>query len=146
MFINRIARQLLADKGLRSIASQLREGEDATLSVSQSGRNLVLASLWAADPRPCLYVVSGEEAADRAAHALSAWLGLEHVMRYPERRDRPWNERIAPDMAQLGSRTRAMAALAEGKTVTLADILCAPKGGRWRFQPAPPRKRRNRSA
>ena len=112
MFINRIARQLLADKGLRSIASQLREGEDATLSVSQSGRNLVLASLWAADPRPCLYVVSGEEAADRAAHALSAWLGLEHVMRYPERRDRPWNERIAPDMAQLGSRTRAMAALA----------------------------------
>ncbi|WP_251159149.1 transcription-repair coupling factor [Caniella muris] len=112
MFINRIARQLLADKGLRTIASQLREGEDATLSVSQSGRNLVLASLWAADPRPCLYVVSGEEAADRAAHALSAWLGLEHVMRYPERRDRPWNERIAPDMAQLGARTRAMAALA----------------------------------
>ena len=89
MFINRIARQLLSDKGLRDLASQLREGADATLSVSQSGRNLVLASLWADQPRPCLYVVSGEEAADRAAHALSAWLGMSCVMRYPERRDRP---------------------------------------------------------
>ncbi|MEY8437157.1 transcription-repair coupling factor [Atopobiaceae bacterium 24-176] len=112
MFINRIARQLMSDKGLRDLASQLREGADATLSVSQSGRNLVLASLWAEQPRPCLYVVSGEEAADRAARALSAWLGLASVMRYPERRDRPWSNRTAPDMAEMGARTRAMAALA----------------------------------
>ena len=36
-------------------------------AVGQSARPLVIAALWARDPRPCLVVVSGEEAADRAA-------------------------------------------------------------------------------
>ncbi len=71
------------------------------MAVSQSARTLVLASVWAQDPRPCLFVVSGEEAAERAAHALEAWLGKDVVLRYPERRDLPWKS-DAPDDAVIG--------------------------------------------
>ena len=84
MLINRVSRQLLAAPELEPAIRGLRAGGDVTLAVSQSARPLVLASVWAADPRPCLFVVSGEEAADRAAKALSAWLGGDVVCRYPE--------------------------------------------------------------
>ena len=86
MFIDRVSQQLMAAPDLAPLLHELREGSDATLSVGQSARPLVVAALWASDPRPCLLVVSGEEAADRAGHALAAWLGQERVARYPERR------------------------------------------------------------
>ena len=62
---------------------------------------------------PCLFVVSGEEAAERAAHALEAWLGKDVVLRYPERRDLPWKS-DAPDDAVIGARTEAIGRLATG--------------------------------
>lgn len=40
---------------------------------------------------------------------------------------------------------RAMAALGRGETVTLADILCRPADGLWRFGPAPARGIQKRS-
>ena len=83
MLINRVSRQLLAAPELMPLLHELRAGHDASLAVAQSARPLVVAALWAADPRPCLFVVSGEEAADRAARALAAWVGREHVARYP---------------------------------------------------------------
>jgi transcription-repair coupling factor (superfamily II helicase) len=66
------ANQLLQAPELEPVLRLLAQGEDATFSVGQSARPLVLASLWAANPRPCLLVVSGEEAADRTARAVSA--------------------------------------------------------------------------
>ena len=89
MFINRVSQQLLGAPELAPLLRELDAGRDATLGVAQSARPLVAASLWVRDPRPCLLVVSGEEAADRTARALSAWLGGELVSRYPERRDWP---------------------------------------------------------
>ena len=74
----------------------------------------MLASLWADDPRPCLLIVPGEEAADRTARALSAWLGMDHVARYPERRDWPWSDKPADD-AVVGARSAAVARLAAGE-------------------------------
>ena len=113
MLINRVSRQLLAAPELLGAMSDLRCGKDVVLSVSQSARTLVLASVWAADPRPCLFVVSGEEAADRAAKALAAWLGQDLVLRYPERRDLPWKTDAADD-AVIGARTEAIGRLACG--------------------------------
>ena len=81
MFIHRVAQALFSDPDLLPVLHDLDAGEDVTLAVSQSARPLMLAALWARNPRPCLFVVSGEEAADRAARTLTAWLGLDMVMR-----------------------------------------------------------------
>ena len=114
MYIDRVSRQLLTTPELEDVLRSLRADEDATLSVAQSARPLILASLWADDPRPCLLVVAGEEAADRTARALAAWLGADAVSRYPERRDWPWSDKPADD-AVVGARCTAIARLAAGE-------------------------------
>ena len=114
MLINRVSRQLLSAPELAPALRDFRAGKDVTLAVSQSARPLVLASVWAADPRPCLFVVSGEEAAERAAKALEAWLGMDAVRRYPDRPDLPWKS-DAPDDAIIGARTEAIGRLASGE-------------------------------
>ena len=114
MFIDRVARQLFAAHDLAPLAQQLDAGEDANLAVSQSARPLVVAAVWARNPRPCLLVVSGEEAADRTARALAAWLGMARVLRYPERKDWPWGEKPADD-AVIGARMNAMMHLSSGE-------------------------------
>ena len=111
MLINRVSRQLLHAPELAGALSKLRTGSDVTLAVAQSARALVLASVWAASPRPCLFVVSGEEAAHRAASSLKAWLGRDAVLRYPERADLPWQAK-SPDDAVIGERCEAIGRLA----------------------------------
>lgn len=125
MFINRVSRQLLSAPELAVLLHELGCGNDASLAVGQSARPLVIAALWARDPRPCLVVVSGEEAADRTARSLAAWLGQDVVARYPARRDHPWAE-TAPDDAVIGVRCRAIARLSAGEScvvVTSAPAL-----------------------
>lgn len=121
MFINRVSRQLLSAPELVPLLHELGCGNDASLAVGQSARPLMIAAIWARDPRPCLVVVSGEEAADRTARALAAWLGQDVVARYPMRRDHPWAEAAADD-AVIGTRCRAIARLAAGeKCVVVAS-------------------------
>ena len=60
MFINRVSRRLLAAPEMAPLLRELSAGNDATLAVTQSARPLVLAALWAKDPRPCLLVVSAQ--------------------------------------------------------------------------------------
>ena len=114
MFVNRVARQLLRAPELGAVCSELERGNDASLAVAQTARPLVLASLWAADPRPCLFVVAGEEFADRTARTLAAWLGSDVVCRYPDRADLPWSDKPA-DGAVVGARCRAVARLSAGE-------------------------------
>lgn len=114
MLIDRLSRQLLAAPELMPLLEELDAGHDALLAVAQSARPLVVAALWARTPRPCLFVVSGEEAADRAARALAAWLGRSVVARYPHRRDLPWSDKQADD-AVIGARVSAIARLAKGE-------------------------------
>ncbi|MDJ1121738.1 transcription-repair coupling factor [Olsenella sp. YH-ols2217] len=114
MFIDRVSKQLLHAEAMAPLVRALRQGEDATLAVSQSGRALALASIWAWKPRPCLYVVSGEEAADRAARTLAAWVGLANTGRYRDRPDLPWSDKAA-DLAIIGERTRCIERLALGE-------------------------------
>ena len=114
MFIDRVATQLFSAPELAPLSASLAAGEDANLAVAQSARPLVVAATWARDPRPCLLIVSGEEAADRVARALSAWLGQGVVLRYPERGDWPWSDRAA-DVAVIGARAHAMMRLSLGE-------------------------------
>ncbi len=114
MFTDRVARQLLSAPELEALLRDLHDGKDATLAVGQSGRTLLLASLWAEHPRPTLFVVPGEEAAERAARSLAAWLGMDRVTHYPDRRDWPWSDSPADD-AVVGARCAAVARLSVGE-------------------------------
>ena len=107
MLIHRIAAQLYTAEGPRVIEEALDAGKDATLAVSQSGRVLMLAAQFARRPRPVVYIVSGEDAAERAARGLAAYVGIEHVARFPEREDYPWVDK-QPDDAVVAMRCAAL--------------------------------------
>ena len=138
MLIHRIAAQLYTDEALQTIEAALDAGSDATLAVSQSGRTLMLAAQFARRPRPTVYIVSGEDAADRAARSLAAYVGLEHVARFPERTDYPWKD-TAPDDAVVASRCAALGRIARGEACIMvasarALLRCVPpqESGYWR--------------
>ena len=138
MLIHRIAAQLYTDEALQTIESALDAGQDATLAVSQSGRTLMLAAQFARRPRPTVYIVSGEDAADRAARSLAAYVGLEHVARFPERMDYPWKD-TAPDDAVVAARCAALGRIARGEACIMvasarALLRCVPpqESGYWR--------------
>ncbi|MDO4807067.1 MAG: transcription-repair coupling factor [Coriobacteriales bacterium] len=114
MLIHRVANQLLCAPELREPLRNLREGKDASVGVAQSARPLLVAALWASDPRPCLVVVPGEEGAERVLAALAAWLGQDVVARYKDRSDWPWSNKPADD-AVVGSRCAAMERLSVGE-------------------------------
>ena len=118
MLIHRIAAQLFTAEALKTIEQALAEGQDATLAVSQSGRTLMLAAQFARTPRPMVYIVSGEDAADRAARSLAAYLGLERVVRFPERTDYPWKD-TQPDDAVVAARCAALGRIASAEPVIM---------------------------
>ena len=130
MLIHRIAAQLYTADALQTIEAALADGQDATLAVSQSGRTLMLAAQFARTPRPMVYIVSGEEAADRAARSLAAYLGLERVARFPERTDYPWKD-TQPDDAVVAARCAAIGRIANGEACIMvasarALLRCVP--------------------
>lgn len=130
MLIHRIAAQLYTDESMQTIEAALNAGEDATLAVSQSARTLMVAAQFARRPRATVYIVSGEDAADRASRALAAYVGIEHVARFPERKDYPWKN-AQPDDAVVAARCAALARIAQGEAcimVTSARALlrCVP--------------------
>lgn len=130
MLIHRIAAQLYTAEAPQVIEAALDAGKDATLAVSQSGRVLMLAAQFARRPRPVVYIVSGEEAADRAARALAAYVGLEHVARFPERTDYPWQDK-QPDDAIVAARCAALGRIARGEACIMvasarALLRCVP--------------------
>jgi transcription-repair coupling factor (superfamily II helicase) len=113
MLIHRIAAQLYTAGALQDIDVALTAGEDATLAISQSGRTLAVAAQFARRPRPTVYIVSGEDAADRAARAIAAYAGADRVARFPERKDYPWKNQ-EPDDAVVAARCSALARIAQG--------------------------------
>ncbi len=130
MLIHRIAAQLYTDESMQAIETALNAGEDATLAVSQSGRALAVAAQFARRPRATVYIVSGEDAADRAARALAAYVGIERVARFPERKDYPWKN-AQPDDAVVAARCAALARIAQGEpcimvTSARALLRCVP--------------------
>jgi transcription-repair coupling factor (superfamily II helicase) len=98
--------------------SVLATGEDTSLAVPASARPLLVAALFAGDPRPTLVLVSGEEEAERFARHLGAFLPHGPVLRLPERRTLPW-AREAPDVFTVGRRARGLHALDKKLPVTV---------------------------
>ena len=130
MLIHRIAAQLYTAEALQTVEAGLDAGEDVTLAVSQSGRTLMAAAQFARRPRPTVYIVSGEDAADRAARSLAAYVGLVHVCRFPERKDYPWREQ-APDDAVVAQRCEALGRIVRGDNCIMvasarALLRCVP--------------------
>lgn len=130
MLIHRIAAQLYTAEALQTVEAGLDAGEDVTLAVSQSGRTLMAAAQFARRPRPTVYIVSGEDAADRAACSLAAYVGLAHVCRFPERKDYPWREQ-APDDAVVAQRCEALGRIVRGDNCIMvasarALLRCVP--------------------
>lgn len=113
MVISTLAQQLCTCIEIKQAFEALARGEDCTLEISQSARTLILAALWALQPRPYLYVVAGDEACERAASMLAGWLGAECVCTYPNRSDMPWSDECAP-AAVVAARTKALHMLAAG--------------------------------
>ncbi|MFR7670775.1 MAG: hypothetical protein ACLU0O_08920 [Collinsella sp.] len=72
------SRAALPAEALQAVEAGLDAGEDVTLAVSQSAARYGGAQ-FARRPRPTVYIVSGEDAADRAARSLAAYVGLAHV-------------------------------------------------------------------
>ncbi len=139
MLIHRIAAQLATAAEFRDIERSLNLGQDATLGIAQSARSLAVAALYARNPRPTVVVVAGEDAADRMAQALVAYVGLDQVERIPLRKDLPWSDRV-PDEAVVGARCRALARLAAGQpciAVASARALlrAVPPAGSGYFKP-----------
>ena len=137
MLIHRLAAQLYTDEALQAIDAALDAGEDATLAVSQSARALMVAAQFARKPRATVYIVSGEEAADRAARALIAYVGAGHVARFPERTDYPWKS-SQPDGAVVAARCSALARIARGENCIMVAsarslLRCVPprESGYW---------------
>ena len=138
MLIHRIAAQLYTAEGPQTVETALAEGQDATLAVSQSARTLIVASQFARQPRPTVYVVSGEDAADRALRSLAAYLGADRVTRFPLRSELPWSDK-APDDAVVAARCSALERLASGNAcVVVASarslLRCVPprESAYWR--------------
>ncbi len=114
VLIQTIAQSLLQAPAMAQTMRQLAAQNDATLAVVQSARPLVVASVWAHDPRPMLFIVPGEETAQRATRALSSWLGVENVRHFPACTDFPWSD-TPIDSAVVGARAEALWLLAQAK-------------------------------
>lgn len=130
MLIHRIAAQLYTAEAPCIVEEALASGQDATLAVSQSARTLMVAAQFARHPRPVVYIVSGEDAAARAARSLIAYLGVEHVAHFPERTDLPWSDKAADD-AVIATRSAALGRVARGEACVMvasarALLRCVP--------------------
>ena len=139
MLIHRIADQLASAAEFRDIERNLATAQDATLGIAQSARPLAIAALYARNPRPCVVVVAGEDAAQRMAQALASYVGLDQVERIPLRCDLPWSDKPSDD-AVVGARCRALARLKAGEpclAVASARALlrCVPPVGSDYFMP-----------
>ena len=133
MLIHRIAAQLYTAGALQDIDVALTAGEDATLAISQSGRTLAVAAQFARRPRPTVYIVSGEDAADRAARTIAAYAGADRVARFSERKDYPWKNQ-EPDDAVVATRCSALARIAQGDSCIMVAsarslLRCVPPLG-----------------
>ncbi|HAM16374.1 MAG TPA: transcription-repair coupling factor, partial [Eggerthellaceae bacterium] len=114
MLIDSLTYALERSGALQTFWGKLDAGEDATLGVAASARPFMVAARFVKNPQPTLVLVAGEEAAATFARNVSAYLGIDRVMRFPERSDSPFAAK-APDARQIAQRLQAADALAEGR-------------------------------
>ena len=106
------------DPALFAAYARLASGEDVTLAASSLIRPVLAAAVTAARQSPTLVVLAGSDAADRFSRQLSAYLGPDRVLHFPERQDMPW-DRTEADLEAVGRRARALHALDRGRDVVV---------------------------
>ena len=104
------------DSVLARALSTLGSGSDVTLAVGSIVRPVVAAAAFHSHPRPTLVIVPGDDAAERFARQVRAYLEHDQVEVFPSRADMPW-ERTAHDVTVVGKRARALYALDHGREV-----------------------------
>ncbi len=117
-FFSYIMTALEREPALARVRRLLDDGRDATVAANMLVRPPVIAALLAGRERPALVVVSGEEASERYARLLRAYLPKERVLRLPLREDMPWDI-SAPDLEVVGARARALYSLDRGRPVVV---------------------------
>lgn len=130
---------LSQDPVLSRALRTLGAGTDVTLAVGSIARPAVAAAVFSARPRPMLVIVPGDDAAERFARQLGAYLPHEQVLVFPARRDMPW-ERAAADVSPVGRRARALYALDHGRQVVVVAssrslLRALPPEGSHVFEP-----------
>lgn len=128
-----------ADGVVRRAQDVLAQGDDVTLAVGSLARPVLVAHMFERKPRPVLVVVPGEEAAERFARQLGAYLPHEAVSYYPDRREMPW-DRTAPGLTAIGRRARALHGLDRGRHAVVvasarALLRALPPQGSHVFEP-----------
>ena len=103
---------------LETFWGKLDEGADSALGVANSARPFLTAARFAHRPQTTLVVVAGEEAAIAFAQQVAAYLGEEHIMRFPERTDNVFAGKPS-DPSCVAKRMAATHALAEGRDVVV---------------------------
>jgi transcription-repair coupling factor (superfamily II helicase) len=126
--------------GFAKATAALGAGNDFALALPPSIRPLVVAAVFRAHPRAVLVAVSGEEAAERFARQLTAYLPLDVVLPLPAPATLPWS-RQPGDVRITGRRARALHALEEGRpAIVVASArgllrLLPPRGAAEAFEP-----------
>lgn len=118
MLIDSLTYALERSGALDPFWGKLDAGSDAALGVAASARPFLVAARFARSPQPTLAVVAGEDAAVAFARSVTAYLGEERVLLYPERVDRPFSKRPANPKA-IARRLEAACALARGRDVVV---------------------------
>ncbi|MBE0477103.1 MAG: transcription-repair coupling factor [Coriobacteriia bacterium] len=122
--LHAIREHLHAASPYRIAGEGLARGEDVTLAAPGLVRPALVAALWSERPRPSLVVVPGEEASERFARQVAAYIPRDRVLHLPERRETPWSPE-PPDIEAVGRRARALHALGGRREVV---VVASPRG------------------
>ena len=118
MLIDSLRFALERSECLDGFWSNLDAGDDGTLGIANSARPFMVAARFSHKPQTTLAVVAGEDAAVSFARSLSAYLGEDKVLRFPERADLPFDKKHA-DLATVARRMEAAHALQTGRQVVV---------------------------
>ena len=118
MLIHSLAEVLENAKELQAFWEKLDSEQDATLALASSARPFLTAVQFTRAPRATLAVIAGEEAASVFARNLSAYVGDDKVLRFPERSDCPFRP-TASDAKEIALRMEAVDALVQGKELVV---------------------------
>ena len=95
MLIDSLRFALERSECLDGFWSNLDAGDDGTLGIANSARPFMVAARFSHKSQSTLAVVAGEDAAVSFARSLSAYLGEDKVLRFPERADLPFDKKPA---------------------------------------------------
>lgn len=118
MLIDSLRFALERSECLDGFWSNLDAGNDGTLGIANSARPFMVAARFSHKPQTTFAVVAGEDAAVSFARSLSAYLGEDKVLRFPERADLPFDKKHA-DLATVARRMEAAHALQTGRQVVV---------------------------